>query len=243
MVVNQSWHASINASPAKIFLSREIMTPTKLLVPRAPRQVTKEGEFPEILENKIQFIWQTARKYLEISKEAQKHYYDQKLVLTEIDVGDRVYKYDPKGKAGLATKLIHHWIVPYVVTKVTGTNAWIRPISDPYAESKCIHLNMLKRYRGTNVPPEDTETYRMGTDDDVDNIPEGAAEPGESRLDHDEVSQQEEARIEELDRDFVTADMEHDRQEQEIVREEQQVQKHGLRQRVKKRVDENYIYY
>jgi hypothetical protein len=186
MVINQSWHASTNASPAKLFFGREMMTPTKLLLPKAPVTPLGEGEYPEMLQNRMQYIWQKAREYMAISKEAQKHYYDRKLVPADIDVGSRVMKYSPRGKAGLATKLLHHWIGPYVVSRITDTNAWIRPISKPFMESTCIHLNMLKKYSGTNVPPEDTEV----TDDE---------EEEESGLKQQTVSRNETVIIDDLE--------------------------------------------
>ena len=37
-VMNQSWHASINTSPAYLFFGRTISTPLKLLLPKPPRE-------------------------------------------------------------------------------------------------------------------------------------------------------------------------------------------------------------
>jgi hypothetical protein len=244
MVMNQTWHASINASPAKLFTAREMMTPTKLLLPRIQQNPVSEGEYPEIMEKKIQHIWQLGRQYLATSKEAQKFYYDQKLVPTNIDVGDRVYKYTPRGKAGLATKLLHHWIGPYVVTKVSDTNAWIRPISKLYSDSQCIHLNMLKKYSGTNIPPEDTE---IG--DDQDSVEEQTApadadkSAGRAVQGNPNASTDINDHMESGDLVFNSPGEEQVQKEREVERDETKAQRFGLRRRPKPRADDDYYYY
>ena len=106
-----------------------------------------------------------ARVRMEASKEARKFYYDQKLVPAKLDVGDRVFRYHPAGKRGLVTKLLHHWLGPYIVTEGTDTNAWIRLVSKPFDKPKCVHLASLKKYTGSSVPPEDAQ---MDPSDDSD---------------------------------------------------------------------------
>ena len=59
----------------------------------------------------------------EASTEVQKYYYDRDLVPSKLDIGDRVFKYDPAGKRGLVTKLLHHWLGLYIVTDISETNA------------------------------------------------------------------------------------------------------------------------
>ena len=68
---------------------------------------------------------------MKASKEAQKFYYDRDITLNKVRVGDTVYKHCPSGHKGLSAKLVHHWGGPSLVTKVTCTNAWIKPISKP----------------------------------------------------------------------------------------------------------------
>jgi hypothetical protein len=159
MAVNSSWHASTNSSPAYLFTGRELVTPTKALLPKTPTPELGEGEYPAQLQSNMRYIWQKAREYLKLSKESQKYYYDKKVVHSDLDVGDRVYKYSPRGRMGLSTKLVHHWVGPYIVTKVSETNACIRPVGQLHVKPKWVHLNMLKKYRGTNVIPEETGIY------------------------------------------------------------------------------------
>lgn len=231
MAMNSSWHASTNSSPAKLFYGREMMTPTRMLLPGPPTSPVKEGEYPEMMEKRMQKIWQAARERMKIAKEAQKYYYDLKVVPSNIDVGDRVYKHSPRGKLGRATKLLHHWIGPYIVTKVNETNAWIRPMSKPHEESDCVHLNRLKKYCGNNNPPEDTEVS--------DGEDEG--ELGE-RIDAEADEQQADGNGDGDDDGFPRT-IETDIQDDEIEREEQMVHNHGLRRQAKRRVDPDYIYY
>jgi transposase InsO family protein len=229
MAVNQSWHAATNTSPAYVFFGRSMMTPTKLLLPRAPAPPVAEGRFAEMMEQKMQNIWDKVRKYLQISKQAQKIYYDRKLVPANLDVGDRVYKYDPRGKPGLATKLLQHWVGPYIVTKISDTNAWIRPIARPYQDSKCVHLNLLKKYSGNNVPPEESEVY----DDEVE---DEEAAPSEND-DHQETSESTGdlllSSIEELDPG---------EEEREVAIETEQAAE-GVKRRSKPRRDPDFLYY
>ena len=134
-VINQSWHASTNYSPAYLFYGRPLLTPLKLLLPKsAPESV--EGDYPEVMAARIQQVWELARVYMKASKEAQKFYYDRDLTPSKVRVGDRVYKHSPAGRKGLSTKLVHHWIGPFLVTKVSDTNAWIKPISKPNDRSE-----------------------------------------------------------------------------------------------------------
>lgn len=157
LAINQSWHSSINCSPAKLFLGRELMTPTDLLLPRAELPHSEKEGYAAELENRLTTAWDTARKHMKASKAIEKAYYDDKLVPANIEIGQRVLKFDPKGRKGLATKLVKHWIGPYVVTGITDTNAWIRPIGQPLQAPKCVHLNLLKGYNGPSVPPEDSQ--------------------------------------------------------------------------------------
>jgi hypothetical protein len=235
MVVNSSWHASTNTSPALMFFGREIRTATKMLLPSVPLPMVKEGEYPGLLQNRMQYIWNKAREYLQQSKEAQKYYYDQNVVVANLDVGDRVYQYNPRGKPGLATKLLHHWIGPYVVTRVNETNAWIRPVSQPFVESKCVHLNLLKKYSGTNIIPEETAVF-SDSEDEQEN----------SMRDDEGEKQEEEEQLEEI-LGQTDADLAEQEVEQENVMEqergEEMVRERGLRRRPAKRLDPNFEYY
>ena len=76
---------------------------------------------------------------MKTSKEAQKFYYDRDLTHRKVRVGDRVYKHSPAGHKGLSTKLVYDWVSPFLVTKVSDTNAWSKPISKP----KMTHQSVL----------------------------------------------------------------------------------------------------
>ena len=55
------------------------------------------------------------------------------------------------------TKLVHHWIAPYLVTSVNDVNAWINPIGGLKGLPEIVHLNNLKKYSGPSVIPEDAQ--------------------------------------------------------------------------------------
>ena len=171
LCLNQSWHASTNFSPAQLFLGREIMTPTKLLLPKQPHPATPEGQYPALLQETMLKVWEVAREAMKSSAEANKLYYDNKVVPANLDVGDRCYKRELAGKNGLSRKLQYRYSGPYVVTKVTECNAWIRKIANPFDTPKVVHLNMLKKYSGPTVPPLDTDELveLNAVDEDTEN--------------------------------------------------------------------------
>lgn len=184
-----------------------MMTPTKLLLPRPPVAPISEGQFPALLENLMQYIWEKVRECLGKVKQNQKEYYDQKLVPANLDVGDRVYNYNPTGKPSLATKLLPHWIGPYIITKITNTNTWIRPISKPFMESKSVHLNLSKKFKGTNVPPKETEH-----DDVIEEVVDSL--PTEEQWSPDD------SQNEPMDIESMTPNEEMDLQREEMEKEE-----------------------
>lgn len=235
MAINQSWHATTNTSPAYVFFGRSMVTPTKLLLPRPQAAVIQEGQLPALLEARMQYIWGQVREYMRTAKQTQKEYYDRRVVAANLDIGDRVFKYTPRGRPGLATKLLQHWIGPYIVTRISDTNAWIRPVARPYTESKCVHLNLLKKFKGTNVPPEDTEVSddeEELTDETTDTPPQP---PGD---DHEPTDMEEmEAVREEMAREQST------QMDGPPIRSEELVERRGLRRRPKPQRYDEYEYY
>ena len=91
------------------------------------------------------------------ANDSQKRYYDSKIRPLGLQVGDRVYKHSPRGRKGLSTKLVQHWIGPYIVTSVNDVNAWIKPICGLNGLPEIVHINNLKKYSGPSVIPEDTQ--------------------------------------------------------------------------------------
>jgi len=113
---NAAWHRSINTSPAKVFLGRELRLPVDLLLPRDANQLPEcesVDDFASQLTSLIKQVWEEARKYGYLSAQEQKRYFDAKGVHVNLKVGDRVYKHTPRGQLGKATKLLHHYEGPF----------------------------------------------------------------------------------------------------------------------------------
>ena len=102
-------------------------------------------------------VWEQARISMRAANDSQKRYYDSKIRPLGLKVGDRVYKHLPRGRKGLATKLVHHWIGPYLVTSVNDVNEWITPIGGLNGLPEVVHINNLKKYSGPSAIPEDTQ--------------------------------------------------------------------------------------
>ena len=75
----------------------------------------------------------------------------QKLKHLGLKVGDRVYKHSPRGRKGLSTKFIHHWIGPYLVKGVNDVNAQIKPVGGLDGLPEIVHINNLKKYSGRTI--------------------------------------------------------------------------------------------
>ena len=118
LCLNQSWHAATNFLPARLFLGREIMTPTKLLLPLATPVPAPEGQYPARMEATMHKVWAMARERMAASAEASELYYDKNVVPANIDVGDQGFMHVLAGKVGLARKLRKRFSGPWVVTKV-----------------------------------------------------------------------------------------------------------------------------
>lgn len=124
----------------------------------------------------------------------------------------------------------------------------------PYEESRCVHLNLLKKFSRTNVPPEDTEISTDSEDDGAteektpapiltDCVTDDArldGEPQFQNLDEEDDQQQRE-----VDRDAQIEG--HGEQEPPFVRDEKMIAEHGLRRRPRRRprrrVDPDFDYY
>ena len=252
MVINQSWHTTTNSSLAMLWFSREMMTPTRMLLPGKKEPMAREGGYPERMEQKMMDVWNAVRAYMNVAKGAQKFYCDQKVVATTIDVGDWVYRCVPRGKPGLVAKLVRKWTGPYIVVRKAEEVAWIPPIQKPHREPESVHLNMLKKYSGVNVPPKDDQDPSTddkeeedgwlentpGTEENLEGTMEsshsGATEPMETRADsvHPTVD------FDDADA-FMTLEDEQAQKEEAVQIEQAATRRPGLRQRPPKRRDGN----
>ena len=80
-------------------------------------------------------------------KEAQankKHHYDKKSKASKLSVGDRVVTYMPHAVSGKAWKLARPFYGPYPIVSLTPTNAEVKLIDKPDADTIFVAQNRVR---------------------------------------------------------------------------------------------------
>lgn len=102
-----------------------------------------------------------------------KHYYDKTAEPHKFVVGQKVWLYSPKIKAGVSTKLQRHWTGPYYICAELSGNVFILRRSVDNVQLKApVNAKRLKPYfdpedRPTNVIPDcDLDETDVASDDD-----------------------------------------------------------------------------
>ena len=94
------------------------------------------------LKSRLQSAHRVARDNLIASKGRSKDYFDKKMELMKLSVGDKVLLFDETVRRGRSRKLSSQWIGPYEVVEVNRVNATIRK----GRKLMKVHLNRLKHF-------------------------------------------------------------------------------------------------
>jgi hypothetical protein len=101
---------------------------------------------------------------------------------------------------------------------------------------------MLKKYRGTNVIPEETGVFSDSDSEPEEGNPETEIEKADGNDDMPGTETQNEQSVCD-ESEFQSLEDDHRQKEHEVEREENLVVEQGLRRRPKKRVDPDFEYY
>ena len=177
---NSARHTTINASPSMLLMCREVRFPYDMTQPSLPERV-KAGTYAASLHKRMAEVWSTAKEAIEDGKTRQKGFYDRKCNASDLQVGDCVYYWTPRGQIGRTKKLMKRWKGPYIIKKLTDTNATIQLFNDPDQVPFVVHLNTLKRYKGPLLRGSSHELsidlgYSPGSDSSSDSDDENPAE-------------------------------------------------------------------
>ena len=109
-----------------------------------PKTPVIYSEYRKTLFKELKLIRDIARKNIQQAQSSQKKQYDKVSHPVSIEVGDIVFvKVQPK------FKLDRNFHGPFRVYEVTGTNAKVKPVTNPDVESRTISLQQVSKCRGS----------------------------------------------------------------------------------------------
>ena len=102
------------------------------------------SEYGKTLFEELKLIWDIARKDIQQAQSSQKRQYDKASSPVSVEVADIAFvKVQPK------FKLDHNFHGQFCVHKVTGTNAKIKPVTNPDVKSRTVPLQQVLKCRGS----------------------------------------------------------------------------------------------
>lgn len=146
---NNTEHASTGFTPTYLTYGRDITIPFELCVPLTmPRTYCDDKDMIQIMTESLAKSWALARDNIEHAQVNYKHYHDLLTKGHNYEVGDTVYVYVPRVTTGLVKKFTSKYHGPYVITKLTGLNAYVRALGTagvPVGVEFITHLQRLKK--------------------------------------------------------------------------------------------------
>ena len=136
---------STGESPFFLLYGRDPRLPTETALshPTTPYQVDISDYRTELIAQ-LSDAWETAHQNILIAQQRQKHQYDRNSKDVGLKVGDRVLVYMPGTRKGKAWKFARPYHGPYRVTALTATNAEVRLVDNPTADSIFVSLDRIK---------------------------------------------------------------------------------------------------
>ena len=136
---------STRESPFFLLYGRDPRLPTETAVshPTTPYQVDISDYRTELIAQ-LSDAWETAHQNIHVAQHKQKCQHDKKSRDVKLNVGDRVMVHMKGTVKGKAWKFSRPYHGPYRVITVTGTNAEVRLVDDPTADSIFVSLDRVK---------------------------------------------------------------------------------------------------
>ena len=136
---------STRESPFFLLYGRDPRLPTETAVshPTTPYQVDISDYRTELIAQ-LSDAWETAHQNIHIAQRKQKQQYDKRSKDVKLKVGDRVMVHMKGTIKGKAWKFSRPYHGPYRVVTVTGSNAEVRLVDDPAADSIFVSLDRVK---------------------------------------------------------------------------------------------------
>lgn len=144
-------HEATGVSPCQMMLGRHVSLPADLVLGRAePENSLNMSEYAYKLSQTLEQIHNFARSKIEIASEKMLREYNSKINFNVYTEGDAVWYYAHNVSKLGSPKLQCHWVGPYTVVK--RINSIIYKIRKAKGKPKVVHYNLLKPYKGINMP-------------------------------------------------------------------------------------------
>ncbi|VDI05527.1 Hypothetical predicted protein [Mytilus galloprovincialis] len=134
-------HPATGFSPNFLMLGREISIPIKLIHPLPDHKYGGQSEYAQHLQDKLQDVYQIARKHLKTNAERLKKNHDTRLTKYKYKKGDLVYKFDKT----IRQKFKSPWLGPYLISKVLSTVVYEICFK---TRTEVVHIDKLIPYVG-----------------------------------------------------------------------------------------------
>lgn len=146
-------HETTGVTPNEMVFGRQVTLPLDLIIGRPDNSTSFDtcSEYVLRLEEKIVEIHEFARNRLKIASDKMKRRYDLQTVSHKFALGDAVWLHNPKRNKGLSSKLQRPWDGPYLIIQILNDVIY-RIQKNKRTESRVVHHDRLKPYKGDNIP-------------------------------------------------------------------------------------------
>ncbi|VDI06075.1 Hypothetical predicted protein [Mytilus galloprovincialis] len=149
-------HPATGFSPNFLMLGREISIPIKLIHPLPDHKYGGQSEYAQHLQDRLQDVYQIARKHLKTNAERLKKNHDTRLTKYKYKKGDLVYKFDKT----IRQKFKSPWLGPYLISKVLSTVVYEICFK---TRTEVVHIDKLIPYPYVVIVSEDIKEVDEAT--------------------------------------------------------------------------------
>ena len=139
-------HESTGATPFALLYEREARLPVDLCFPCPAEPSTTSTTYQEYtatLQSKLHYSFLQAREKLQLSQKRQASKYNSKAWGKSVNVGDKVWLFNPRTLRGLSPKLTKHWTGPFIIKRQTFEVDYLVKEEKGW-KSFIVHHNRLK---------------------------------------------------------------------------------------------------
>ncbi|KAJ8914843.1 hypothetical protein NQ315_014856 [Exocentrus adspersus] len=138
-------HESTGKTPASVLFGAELRLPIDLISDR-PKQKEGVDNYISHLQDRLKLTHAEVRQKMRIESDRMKTRYDLRANTGGVQVGEKVWLYNPKRTKGKSPKLQKSWEGPYII--VTRLNDVVYRIQkNPQAKMKIVHIDRLTPYQ------------------------------------------------------------------------------------------------